>query len=243
MKNCKFLITGGTGTLGQEMIKILTSNKIDFVSPPSGECNILDYDTLCKYIKDGIETVVHSAALTDVKKIEIDPTDAYDTNVIGTINVIKACKQFNVKLIFISTDYVFDGKKGNYTPDDPINPLSKYAKTKAAAELLVRTYDNSLVIRTSFFGHDFPYEIAFFDQWSSKDYVDIIAPKIFEEILKEKIGVSHVYSQKRTIYEIAKIKKPYIEKMSYLDFNFNLPRDTSLTNTSRSDNGKFKKNI
>ena len=103
-------------------------------------------------------------------------------NVLGTLNVLKSCKDLGKKLVFISTDYVFDGEKGNYTIDDPINPLSKYAKTKAAAELLVRTYENSLVIRTSFFGYDFPYEAAFVDQWSSKDYVDIIAPKVMEEI-------------------------------------------------------------
>ncbi len=222
-------LTGGSGTLGSELIKIFDDNGVDYVSPTSQMCDIRDYDSVDSSIKlSNATTVIHSAAATNVKAIEDDPSVAYDVNVLGTINIIKACRKYNVKLIFISTDYVFDGSVGDYGPNDLINPLSKYAKTKAAAELLVRTYDNSLVIRTSFYGHEFPYPIAFYDQWSSKDYVDVIAPKVFEEIQKNNTGIRHVHSEKRTIYEIAKLKSPDVKAMSYKEFNFNLPRDTSL---------------
>ena len=117
--------------------------------------------------------------------------------------------------------------KGNYTIDDPINPLSKYAKTKAAAELVVRTYDNSLVIRTSFFGYDFPYEAAFIDQWSSKDYIDIIAPKVLEEILSDRLGVAHTGAERRTIYAIAADRKDFVKKTYRKVVGNFIPRDTS----------------
>ena len=144
------------------------------------------------------------------------------------LNVLKSCKDLGKKLVFISTDYVFDGEKGNYTIDDPINPLSKYAKTKAAAELLVRTYENSLVIRTSFFGYEFPYEAAFVDQWSSKDYVDIIAPKVLKEILSDKKGIFHVGNERRSIYDLARVRNKNVLKLFRKDMALCIPWDTSL---------------
>jgi len=225
----RVFLTGGSGTLGKELRRQSGDFKVEFIAPSSKDCDVRDYGSVLKNIQpfDG-DVVLHSAALTNTKQIELDASDAIEVNVIGTLNVLKACKELDKKMIFISTDYVFDGSVGDYGPNDLINPLSKYAKTKASAELLVRTYDNSLVIRTSFYGHEFPYPIAFYDQWSSKDYVDVIAPKVLEEIQKNKTGISHVHSRKRTIYEIAKLKSPDVKAMSYEEFDFNLPRDTSL---------------
>ena len=223
------VLTGGSGILGTELIKCFNNSGLKFFAPTSLECDIrssISVDLFLRKVSAG--TLIHSAASTNVKQIEDDPTMAYDVNVLGTINIINACKKYNMRLVFISTDYVFDGTTGDYVPDDPINPLSKYAKTKAAAELLVRTYEKSLVIRTSFFGYDFPYPAAFHDQWSTKDYIDIMAPKIFDEIQKNEYGITHVYSKKRTIYEIAKTRSPHVKSMSYKDFNFSLPKDTSL---------------
>jgi len=227
LKDKSFFITGGSGTLGRELQEVLTERNILFKAPSSRECNILDKDRLELLINNSDE-VVHCAAATNVREIEKNPNNAYKVNVIGTINVIEACKKLNKKLIFISTDYVFDGNKGNYSTDDPINPLSKYAKTKAAAELLVRTYDNSLIIRTSFFGHYFPYEKAFTDQWSSKDYVDIIAPKIVDTIMLNKLGIAHVGSDRRSLFQIAYERNKFVKPAERIEVDFSVPRDTSL---------------
>jgi dTDP-4-dehydrorhamnose reductase len=225
----KVFLTGGTGTLGRELKSQSEAFEVEFTAPLSKECDVRDYESVLKNIQsfDG-GVVLHAAALTNTKQIELDASDAIEVNVVGTLNVLKACRMLGKKMIYISTDYVFDGERGNYRTTDPINPKGKYSKTKAAAELLVRTYENSLVIRTSFFGNTFPHSVAFYDQWSSKDYVDIIAPKIFEEIKNKTIGVSHIHSKKRTIYEIAKIRHPDIKKMSLKEFDFDLPKDTSL---------------
>ena len=130
----------------------------------------------------------------------------------------------NKKIIFISTDYVFDGDRGNYSINEPINPLSKYAKTKASAELAVRTYNNSLVIRTSFYGHEFPYKKAFIDQWTSKDYVDVIAPKVLGAIRSDKMGIVHIGSQRRSVYEIALERREDVEPIRLSEINFKIPR-------------------
>jgi len=171
----------------------------------------------------------HAAAFTDVKGAESDPSDAWDINVLGTLNVLKACKLLEKKLIYISTDYVFDGEKGNYNADDPINPLSKYAKTKASGELLVRTYDNSLIIRTSFYGHNFPYDAAFTDQWTSKSYVDIIAPKVLDKIMENSFGIAHVGSDRKTVYDIACERKKNVKAISRSDVGISVPYDTSFS--------------
>lgn len=221
------LLTGGTGTLGTELKK-LSGDDIEFYSPSSSECNILNQEQIKNCFKQKyFDLVVHSAAATNVTEIEKSPLNALETNIVGTINLVRECIRHNKKMVFISTDYVFDGEKGNYSIHDSINPISKYAKTKASAELAVRTYDNSLVIRTSFYGHDFPYEKAFVDQWTSKDYIDIIAPKIKEVLHTDITGVIHIGSKKRSVYEIAKQRKSNVEPVSRSSVNFEVPYDTS----------------
>jgi len=222
-----FLI-GGSGTLGSQMILDAADYNITFISPSSDDCNIRVGWQVDENIKnfEG-DTVVHCAAFTDVKTAEKYPLRAAHINVLGTFNVLHSCMKYKKRLVYISTDYVFDGKKGNYKTSDSINPLSNYAKTKAAGELLVRTYYNSLVIRTSFYGKEFPYEKALIDQWTSKDYVDIISPKILQCIREKELGIEHVGSPRRTVYEIAKERKKDIEGISMAEINIKIPRDTS----------------
>ena len=224
----KALLIGGSGTLGKELKK-LSNDSLQFHSPSSSECNILNQEQIEKCFREiDFDLVIHCAALTNVTEIEKEPLNAVEVNIIGTINILRECVKHNKKIIFISTDYVFDGEKGNYSIDDPINPLSKYAKIKAAAELAVRTYDNSLVIRTSFYGHSFPYERAFTDQWTSKDYVDLIAPKIVDAVKSDKVGVVHIGSPRRSVYEIALERRDDVKPIMLNDIDFKIPKDVSL---------------
>ena len=203
----RVLITGATGLLGKNILSIIDKGKYEVLSPSSLQMNIKDMQSIKQYFNERkINICIHSAALTNVGDIEKDikiTQEAIYTNTVGTANILMCCMESGTKMVYISTDHVFDGKKGNYTEKDKINPLSKYAKTKAAGELLVRTYHNSLVIRTSFFGEKFPYEKAFTDQWSSKDYIDVMAPKILQTCLSTSVGIEHVYSKRRTLHEIA----------------------------------------
>lgn len=221
----KILLTGGSGTLGTELKRL----KPDLLCPSSKELDITKKENVEKYIiENNPDLIIHAAAYTNVSKAETDFEKAIDVNINGTYNLLKSCIHNGIKIIYISTDYVFDGEKGNYTIEDPVNPLTKYAKSKTAAELMVRMYENSLVIRTSFYNYTFPYEYAFIDQWSSKDYIDVIAPKIIKHILSDELGIIHCVSKRRTIYEIAKERNPNIKKATRKSFDFPIPKDTSL---------------
>jgi len=224
----KIIFTGGSGILGTEIKKINKDN--NFLFPTSKQFNILNFDECDRFIDENKPSfIIHAAAATNVKEIELNCTNAFDINIIGTINMIKLCEKYALKLVYISTDYVFDGERGNYTANDAINPLSKYAKSKAAAELAVRMYDRHLIIRTSFFANEFPYDRAFVDQWSSKDYIDIMAPKILEACLSNQCGIKHVFSSKETIFIKARKRKCNVKPISINDIeNLKIPRDTSL---------------
>lgn len=220
------ILTGGSGKLGKF---ILSNNEnLNLIAPTSSEMNILNKEQILKVIKEQKpEAIVHAAAFTDVKSCEKHFLEAIKVNVQGTINVLEACVENDLSLIFISTDAVFDGEKGNYKPNDLLNPLNKYAKTKTASELIVRTYEKSTVIRTAFFEFDFPYEIAFCDQFTSKDYLDIIGPKILKILENYKSGIFHVGSEKKSMYQIAKQRRPSVKKGYTKDFYFKVPKDTS----------------
>jgi dTDP-4-dehydrorhamnose reductase len=228
MDDLKILITGGTGTLGKELIKLLKNTNYKIFSPSSQELDVIDFSS-CKvwFEKISPDLVIHCAAFTNIRECEINFSNCIDVNIIGTSNVVKNCEDTKARLVYISTDHVFDGKKGNYDTTDYINPITNYAKSKAAGELIVKMYKNSLIIRTSFFGYTFPYKAAFVDQWSSKDYVDNIAPKILQNAVSETTGIVHCGSKKRTIFDIAKLRKPDILGIKRQEVDFFTLEDTS----------------
>jgi dTDP-4-dehydrorhamnose reductase len=99
------------------------------------------------------DIIIHAAALTNLEFCEKNPELAYDVNVNGTRNILKAAEKCGAKLVYICTDYIFDGNKGQYSEIDEPNPLSVYAKTKLQGEDLIRkNYDDFLSIRTSLHG-------------------------------------------------------------------------------------------
>ena len=78
--------------------------------------------------------VIHTAAFTDVDTCEIEPQRAWDVNALGTKNVAEACEEHGAKLIYISTDYVFDGEDGPYSEEAPTHPINVYGESKLAGE-------------------------------------------------------------------------------------------------------------
>jgi dTDP-4-dehydrorhamnose reductase len=96
------------------------------------------------------DVVVHAAALTDVDLCERDKIFAYLTNVDGTRNIIEACRRFGAYLVYMSTDYVFQGDKGMYKEDDLCGPVDYYGYSKLEGERLVKSSGlDSLVVRAS----------------------------------------------------------------------------------------------
>ena len=101
------------------------------------------------------EVIIHAGALTHVDLCEKEPTKSYQMTVASTRNALKLAEKHQAKLVFISTDYIFDGKKGPYLEDDTPNPLSVYGRDKLLAEQTIKSYLNHLIIRiTNVYGDE-----------------------------------------------------------------------------------------
>jgi dTDP-4-dehydrorhamnose reductase len=151
-------------------------------------------------------------------------------NIAGTANVVRLCSERSIRLVYISTDYVFDGDRGSYKEDDPVHPVNKYAWSKLGGECAVRMLDDALIIRTSFGPNEFPYPKAFVDQWTSRLSVSAVADKIVALLATDARGVVHVGGPRLTVYEYAKGLDPRREigELSIRTVSFRVPRDTSL---------------
>jgi len=173
------LYTGGSGLLGRELKKLLPYS----LFPTHSEFDVTNYLTMNDYLKKiNIKTIIHGAAFTSPPKVDKFPINALESNILGTSNIVKLCSENNVKLIYISTDYVFKGDRGNYSEEDSVYPVNKYAWSKLGGECAVRMYDNSLIIRTSFGDNVFPYEKAFVNQYTSRENVSTFAKKLVKII-------------------------------------------------------------
>lgn len=160
----KILVTGSNGLLGQKIIKQLLKNKVDFMATSQGEnrntnCPSHYYRSLDITIETDVHLlineispthIIHTAALTNVDECELNPEKCHSINVDGTKFLFEAAKALNCHFEFLSTDFVFDGEKGNYSEEDKVNPLSVYAQSKVDAEnLLIQSdYTNWSITRT-----------------------------------------------------------------------------------------------
>lgn len=227
VNHSKIIFTGGSGLLGSEFRKILP----DINYPSSREFNVTNYDQMKQYVEsNGCDLVVHAAAMTSPPIVDKEPLKALEINIVGTSNVVKLCMEFDVRLIYISTDYVFRGDKGDYKEDDSVFPVNKYAWSKLGGECAVRMYDKSLIVRTTFGPDVFPYQKALVNQWTSRESASVIAEKISKLIDKNITGVVHVGGKRRTVFEYAKSldKTRDIRELSINDVGFAVPVDTSL---------------
>lgn len=223
----KILFTGGSGLLGSEFKKLLPQA----LYPTHQEFDVTDYKSMEKYLgKKSISSIIHSAAFISPPKVDHNPLLALETNINGTVNVVKLCIKYNLKMIYINSDYIFKGDKGKYKEEDPVYPVNKYGWSKLGGECAVRMYDNSLIIRTTFGPNEFPFAGAFVDQWTSKEKVSVIAELIVKLIKKGAFGVYHVGGKRKTVFEYAKKVSPTknISRLSIKDMLFNIPKDTSL---------------
>ena len=148
----KILITGSNGLLGQKLVNLLkTKQEIECIATARGNNRIKDKqgyifesvdltnsrDVFEVIIKQKPDCVIHTAAMTNVDECELKPDECNLNNVIATANIVKSCKEIRAHLIYISTDFVFDGTAGPYSEEDQPNPLSIYAKSKLEAEKIV----------------------------------------------------------------------------------------------------------
>ncbi len=148
----KIFITGSNGLLGQKLVEFCIANSIDFIATSKGEnrnpnCPKKNFKTLDITDKKEVDAIVvesnpthiiHTAAITNVDYCELNPQECELVNVIATNHLVSASNKVEAHFQFVSTDFVFDGKKGNYKENDEVNPLSEYAKSKVKSENITK---------------------------------------------------------------------------------------------------------
>ena len=135
-----------------------------------------------------------------------------DLNIIGTANITKICSELKIKLIYISTSYVYPGTKGNYNETDPIDPINKYGLSKMGGEASVRMYKNSLVIRASMTEKPFIHSRAFSDFITNFIYHEDFVKLLFK-VLNLK-GIINIGGKSQSVYNFARLKNPKVKKIS-----------------------------
>lgn len=161
----EILVTGSEGQLGQELCFLLDEYDIEYKATTSQTLDITDNKNVEIYfLKNKPEYIFHCAAYTAVDLAEDERKELnWEVNAKGTENIAKAAKQIGATLIYISTDYVFDGITLNeYDVDDLTNPKNEYGKAKLAGEEAVKNYcEKHYIIRTSWvfgkYGKNFVY--------------------------------------------------------------------------------------
>ena len=211
----RIAVTGGDGLLSTEILKLDNS----FTGFSKKTLNILDYNSFS--VLNDFDIILHTAALKDVTKISSNEINFIKTNIIGTANISNYCLEHNKKLVYISTDYVYKGE-GDHKETDSVYPFNNYAWSKLGGECSVRFVKNHLIIRTSFGPSILPYEKAYTNFYTSKDYVDIIAPLIIKAIKNNLQGIINIGTKRKSIFDWAnqrnKISK---SKGTEKDFSLN----------------------
>lgn len=159
----KLLIAGGSGLLGSNIAKLATSkfdvyatynkNEVGMKNVYFLQIDLTQKEQLVKIEQIKSDFIIHCVALTDVDYCEEHPYEAYNQNVLTSINIAEVAKENGAYLIHISTDSVFDGTEGNYKQDDIPNPVSIYGKTKLEAEQRISSiHSHSCIVRTNIYG-------------------------------------------------------------------------------------------
>lgn len=218
----KVLVTGAAGQLGTDLVALLNNTNHDVLPCNRDEMDITDLDQCKKVIFEfQPEVIIHCAAYTAVDMAESDVDGAYTINAVGTRNIALTAEVVNAKLIYISTDYVFDGTNCEaYHEYDNTNPQTIYGKSKRAGEILVQSLSSKyFIVRTSWayglYGNNFVKTMLQLgqekrnlkvvnDQKGSPTYAVDLANFLMKLMLSEKYGIYHASNSGNcTWYEFA----------------------------------------
>ena len=210
----KIIVTGGSGRFGKILKKI---SKKNYKFPNKNELNIMSLNSIEKYLKkSNAKILIHLAGLSrPMVQHEKNITQSINLNIIGTSNIVIACKKLKIKLIYFSTSYIYPGDKGNYKEDDPILPVNNYAWSKLGGESAVQMYNNSLIIRACMTEKPFVHNKALTDVYLNFIFQEEIA-KILPKLIKMK-GILNVGGPIQTVYKFACKYNPSVKKISSIN--------------------------
>jgi dTDP-4-dehydrorhamnose reductase len=205
----KILVTGGHGQLGREILG-LAGHAHEIVGVDRPEVDIADQEQIIALVsRSQPDVVVHAAANTDVDGCELNPNEGWRNNALATRNVAIACRKVDATLIYLSTDFVFDGKKGSpYDEFDVPHPINVYGRTKLAGEYYAaQIAPRFLIVRTAWLfghhGHNFVEAIlqqarkgdalhVVDDQVGSPTFAPHLAGKILKLAERNSVGICHI---------------------------------------------------
>jgi len=227
----KLIVTGASGLLGSKIVELASE---DYEVTPLYNTKQLHHNSLKLDITDQKRVlnlfnelkpkiVIHTASETNVDKCETEKEHAWKINVEGTRNIALACSKANAKIVYISTDYVFDGEKGLYIEEDKPNPINYYGVTKLEGEnQVVQHCKNYAILRTSILYGWHPWKQNFVtwiinalkqnkeltvveDHYNTPTLADNLAEIALETVQKDLRGLYHASgSQRINRYEFAK---------------------------------------
>lgn len=209
----KVLVTGANGQLGYDVIEVLKLRNIECCGTTRNDFDLCDFTSAEKFITAfHPDVIIHCAAYTAVDKAEEEKELCRAVNAVGTENIAKICKKINAKMLYISTDYVFDGtKKGFYEVDDMPNPINVYGQTKLEGEQAVqKILDRYFIVRISWVfgkhGNNFVKTMlrlgkerkeinVVSDQVGSPTYTVDLALLLVDMIQTDKYGIYHATNE------------------------------------------------
>lgn len=253
----KVLVTGANGQLGYDVVKKLNEVGIEHIGTDRSIMDITNEEEVKRVIRDyNPDVVVHCAAYTAVDKAEDEKELCHAVNVLGTRYVAEICKEIDAKMVYISTDYVFDGEGDKpFEVTDKPNPINYYGQTKYEGELEVQKHlENYFIVRISWVfgshGNNFVKtmlrlgkerdEISVVsDQIGSPTYTPDVADLLIEMIQTNKYGIYHATNEGYcSWYEFA----CEIFKLTNIDIKVNpIKTEYYPTRASRPRNSRLSK--
>ena len=227
----KLLVTGASGLLGSKIVglaredyEVIPLHNTNSLHPNSLKLDITNQNQVFNlFNKLKPDAAIHTASETNVDKCETEKKLAWEVNADGTRNIAEACQTSGAKLLYISTDYVFNGKKGNYNEEDEPNPINYYGVTKLEGEnQVIQHCKNYAILRTSVLYGWHPWKQNFAtwainelkqnkeitvveDHYNTPTLADNLAEMAIEAIPKDLQGVYHACGSERIgRYEFAR---------------------------------------
>ena len=198
----KIIFTGGSGRFAKVFRKIKHKDRIFF--PTKNELDIESIKSIEKYIKKNkANYLIHCAGLSRPMAVHTKNINkSISLNIIATANIVKACNNSNIKLVYFSTNYVYPGIKGHYNEESPILPINDYALSKLGGECAVRMYKNSLILRICMTEKPFIHKKAFSDVSMNFMFHEELAKNLLKLI--DYKGILNIGGKTQSVYSFAK---------------------------------------
>jgi|TARA_B100001093_G_scaffold337619_1_gene322393 dTDP-4-dehydrorhamnose reductase len=205
----KIIVTGSDGRFGKILKKLSTKK---FIFKNKKQLNILSRQSIVKNLKKyKPNCILHLAGLSRPMKIhDTDICNSIDLNIIGTCNLVKEASKLKIKIIYLSTSYVYRGNKGNYKETDSVLPWNNYSWSKLGGESAVQMYKNSLIIRLCMTEKPFIHKKAYANVKSNFIFQEDAA-KLILKVINQK-GIINIGGPGQTVYKFAKRYDSKIKK-------------------------------